>query len=102
MLLIRDMVVESCNRRFDRETIHPTYLFLTSMRLLEVNHHTATAHFGTLTQRLVHPTVPKFAFAVWCVASNSLHGGQNKYAYVITQDICNKFIEVFFFVGCMV
>ena len=24
------------------------------------------------------------------------------YAYVITQDICNKFIEVNFFVGCMV
>ena len=23
------------------------------------------------------------------------------YAYVITQDICNKFIEVNFFVGCM-
>ena len=27
---------------------------------------------------------------------------KNKYAYVITQDICNKFIEVNFFVGCMV
>ena len=24
---------------------------------------------------------------------------KNKYAYVITQDICNKFIEVFFFCG---
>ena len=24
ILLIRDMVVESCNRRFGRETIHPT------------------------------------------------------------------------------
>ena len=28
--------------------------------------------------------------------------GKNKYAYIITQDICNKFIEVNFFVGCMV
>ena len=27
---------------------------------------------------------------------------KNKYAYVITQDICNKFIEVNFFEGCMV
>ena len=27
---------------------------------------------------------------------------KNKYAYVITQDICNKFIEVNFCVGCMV
>ena len=38
------------------------------------------------------------------LASNSLHdlGGQKKYAYVITQDICNKFIEVNFWVGCMV
>ena len=27
---------------------------------------------------------------------------QNNYAYVITQDICNKFIEVNFCVGCMV
>ena len=37
------------------------------------------------------------------LASNSLHdlGGQS-YAYVITQDICNRFIEVNFCVGCMV
>ena len=27
---------------------------------------------------------------------------KNNYAYVITQDICNKFIEVNFCVGCMV
>ena len=27
---------------------------------------------------------------------------KNSYAYVITQDICNKFIEVDFFVGCTV
>ena len=25
ILLIRDMVDERCNRRFDRETIHPTH-----------------------------------------------------------------------------
>ena len=27
---------------------------------------------------------------------------KDKYAYVIMQEICNKFIEVNFFVGCMV
>ena len=27
---------------------------------------------------------------------------KNNYAYVITQGICNKFIDVHFFVGCMV
>jgi hypothetical protein len=27
---------------------------------------------------------------------------KNDYAYVITQDICNKFIEVNFCVGCIV
>ena len=27
---------------------------------------------------------------------------KNNYAYVVTQDICNKFIEVNFCVGCMV
>ena len=27
---------------------------------------------------------------------------KNNYAYVIMQDICNKFIEVKFSVGCMV
>ena len=27
---------------------------------------------------------------------------KNKYAYIITQDICNNFIEVIFFVECMV
>ena len=27
---------------------------------------------------------------------------KNNYAYVITQDICNKFIEVNFCFGCMV
>ena len=47
-------------------------------RLLEAKHHTATAHFGTLTQCLVHPTVPKCAVAVWCLASDSLHGGRKK------------------------
>ena len=35
ILLIRDMVVESCYRRFGRETIHPTQKF-TSMNLLQM------------------------------------------------------------------
>ena len=73
ILLIRDMVVESWNWQYHCQTIHPTekftsmnlykiigvvtwaWLFLTSM---EAKHHTATAHFGTITQCLVHPTVP--------------------------------------------
>ena len=54
----------------------------------------ASAHFGTLTQSSVHPTV-----TVPLTASMEV---KNKYAYVITQDICNKSIEVFFFVGCMI
>ena len=40
------------------------------------------------------------------LASNSLasiaSGVKNNYAHVITQDICHKFIEVNFCVGCMV
>ena len=42
--------------------------------------------------------VPKSAVAVWCLVMEV----KNKYAYVITQDICNKFNEVNFFVGCMI
>ena len=36
ILLIRDMVVERCNRRFGCETIHPTKKF-TSMNLLQMS-----------------------------------------------------------------
>ena len=36
ILLIRDMVVESCNRRFGRETIHPTKK-INSMKLLQMS-----------------------------------------------------------------
>ena len=73
--------------------------FWPTWRLLEAKHHTASAHFGTLTQCLVHPTVPKCVVAVWCLASNSLHGGQKKYAHVKTPRTLNKFNEVKF---CMV
>ena len=31
ILLIRDMVVESCNRRFSRETIHPTQVYFNEL-----------------------------------------------------------------------
>ena len=55
---------------------HRHTYFWPPLRLLEAKHHTASAHFGTLTQCSVHPTVPKCAVAVWCLASNSLHGGQ--------------------------
>ena len=39
-------------------------------------------------------------YGVWPVTASM--EVKNKYVYVITQDICNKFIEVHFFVGCMV
>ena len=43
-------------------------------------------------------------FGLWGVflTSNSLHEVKNNYAYVIMQDICKKYIEVNFYVGCMV
>ena len=50
-------------------------------RLLEAKHNTPTAHFGTLTQCSVHPSVVEV---------------KTKYAYVFTKDICNKFIEAIF------
>ena len=67
---------------------------------LEAKHNTASAHFGTLAQCSVHPTAPKCVVAV-CPLTDYMEV-KNKYAYVIMQDICNKFIEVNFFVGCMV
>ena len=36
ILLIRDMVVERCNKQFGRETIHPTKK-ITSMNLLQMS-----------------------------------------------------------------
>ena len=45
-------------------------------RLLEATHHTATAHFGTEGWTEHWVKVPKCALAVWCLASNSLNGGQ--------------------------
>ena len=39
-------------------------------------------------------------YAVWPLTASM--EVKKKYAYVITQDICNKFIELKFFVGCMV
>ena len=36
------------------------------------------------------------------LASNSLIEVKNDHAHVITQDICNEFIEIKFSVGCMV
>ena len=38
----------------------------------------------------------------WPLIASMTSEVKNNYAYVITQDICNKFIEVNFFVGCMV
>ena len=74
------LVVESWNRQHHGQTIHPTekfnsmnlfkkfcvvtwvQLFLTSIvwlcRLLEAKNVIGSAHFGTLTQILVHLTVP--------------------------------------------
>ena len=38
----------------------------------------------------------------WPLRASMTSEVNNNYAYVITQDICNKFIEVNFCVGCMV
>ncbi len=37
----------------------------------------------------------------WPLTDSMTSEIKNKYAYVITQDICNKFIKVKFSVGCM-
>ena len=44
----------------------------------------------------------KFLFQIKSEAKIFRFQVKNKYAYVITQDIRNKYIEVIFFVGCMV
>ena len=38
----------------------------------------------------------------WPLTASMTSEVKNNYAYNIRQDICNKFIEVKFFVGCMV
>ena len=38
----------------------------------------------------------------WPLTASMTSEVKNNYAYYIPQDICNKFIEVNFFVGCMV
>ena len=38
----------------------------------------------------------------WPLTASMTSEAKNNYAYNIPQDICNKFIEVKFFVGCMV
>ena len=38
----------------------------------------------------------------WPLTASTTSDVKNDHAYVITQGICNKFIEVNFFVGCMV
>ena len=38
----------------------------------------------------------------WPLIASMTSEVKNNYAYVIVQDICNKFIEVNFCVGCMV
>ena len=78
LILIRDMVVERCSRKFGCETIHPTQKF-TSINLFQMsclitwawsflNSEVVEAvrcqmsylgaHFGTLTQQSVYPIVP--------------------------------------------
>ena len=38
----------------------------------------------------------------WPLTASMTSEAKNNYAHVITQDICNKFIEVNFYVGCTV
>ena len=47
----------------------------------------------------------KVCTEIWCfwpLSASTTSEEKNAYAHVITQDICNKFIEVNFCVGCMV
>ena len=70
-------------------------------RLLEAKRHRASSHFGTLTQSSVPQCQSvRSLYGVWPLTASM--EVKNKHAYVITQDICNKFIEVIIFVGCMV
>ena len=39
---------------------------------------------------------------IWPLSASMTSEVKNNYAYVITQDIYNKFIEANFYVGCMV
>ena len=43
-----------------------------------------------------------FKGCFWPLTASMTSEVKNNYAYVITQDICNKFIKVNFYVGCMV
>ena len=48
--------------------------------------------------------VPKSA-QIWCfwpLTASTISEVKNDHAHLITQDICNKFIEIKFSVGCMV
>ena len=47
------------------------------------------------------PFLPSEEF-FWLLTASMPSEVKNNNAYVITQDICNKFIEVNFCVGCMV
>ena len=38
----------------------------------------------------------------WPLTASMTSEVKNNYAYVIMQDICNKVIDVIFYVGCMV
>ena len=38
----------------------------------------------------------------WPLTASMTSEAKNNYAYVITHDICNKFMEANFYVGCMV
>ena len=43
-----------------------------------------------------------FQECFWPLTASMTSEIKNNYAYYIPQDICNKFIEVKIFVGCMV
>ena len=53
------LVVKSWNRQHHGQTIHPTekLISMNLFKILCVKNVIASAHFGTLTQRSVHPTV---------------------------------------------
>ena len=55
---------------------HRHTYFWPPLRLLEAKHHAATAHFSTVGRNKYWVKVPKCVLTVWCLASNSIHGGQ--------------------------
>ena len=73
---------------------HRHTYFWPPLRLLEAKHHTATTHLALWDGPNIELKCQsvRSLYGVWPLTASM--EVKNKYAYVITQDICNKFIEV--------